>query len=323
MMSDKVLITGGLGFIGTHLALGLQQSGLVVTCLDLPASDSLRNMRQSTLQDYGVRVVLGDVRQRESFTTVMLEHSGGQVFHLAGMAGVRPSFTAPAEYLETNAIGALNVILEAEKANVNRLFLASSSSVYGQVESNTPMTESNRIDFPFSPYAASKVAMEVMARSLRDQMKLDVTALRFFTVFGPMGRPDMAVWKFSKAMLAGTQLQVYGDGESLRDFTPVDSLTRKLCALARASGSIAPELNLGNSNSLSVNQLIGILAAKFNVSPRVQYLGEEPGDVRATKSSIEGQSRQGLWLGETSLEEGIDSWVEWALENKSLVIAAG
>lgn len=322
MVNNRVLITGGLGFIGTNLAVELSGRGYEVVCLDLEQPNStLFHARISALKEIDVEITFGDITNTALVRSIMSDFGGGQVFHMAALAGVRPSFSAAHSYFETNVQGSLTVVMEADAANVDRIFLASSSSVYGEAGLNA--SEEVRIDRPLSPYAASKSAMEMAVRSLQPALSISTCMLRFYTVFGPMGRPDMAVWRFTKALMSGSPIPVYGDGEDKRDFTPVASLMQKLAIIAQMKGPLPQALNLGNSNPISVLELVTTLGKHLAITPEVVFGERQNGDVPATCSSLELQDSLGLLAITEDFDAGIKSWVEWAVAHEELIKGTG
>jgi len=319
VLNNRVLITGGLGFIGTNLAIELKGRGYEVLCLDREKDNSpLTKVRLSALKENDIEVALVDVRNPDSVRLIMRDfEGGGQVFHLAALAGVRPSFSSANAYFETNVQGTLNVVREANEANVQRIFLASSSSVYGNAGQNA--FEDSRIDLPLSPYAASKSSMEMVVRSLQPTLSISTSMLRFFTVFGPMGRPDMAVWRFTKAIMTGRPVHIFGDGTDRRDFTPVSSLVKKLALLAAKGGSLPQAINLGNSSPVSVLELVTTLGQHLGIAPKIEFGKRQNGDVPSTCSSLEVQDSLGLLAVSENFDSAIKSWVNWAVAHDLLI----
>lgn len=321
IINNKVVITGGLGFIGSNLAISLARKGSQVTVIDInPRADSLRLHRYERITRENISFKEANIQDKEVLERILrAEGSGGQLFHLAGLAGVRESFVNPTEYFNTNVIGSINVLTSAQNAKVARIFAASSSSVYGQAESTHPMKEKDRIDYPISPYAASKASMEMALGVLASTGEIPISFLRFFTVFGPMGRPDMAAWTFTEKIIKNEEIHVFGGANSYRDFTPVRELVRKLVVLSNLGGKLPPVINLGNSQPVSVLRFIELLGGELGKRPTVTHVDKEVGDVQITNSSTELQKSLGLLSERQSLESGVQDWVKWALENKSLM----
>lgn len=328
MTDNTVLVTGAFGFIGSQLTQHLLRLGFDVVAADQPLSQQspigLRRYERYRLEF--PRVELFDIRSPSSCDEALGRIKPRFIIHLAALPGIRTSFDAPVAYWETNLNGSLNVIQAARQGNVQAIFLASSSSVYGPIHEGLASAETDRIDQPASPYAASKAAMELMASSLASSIPFPVVSLRFFTVFGPFGRPDMAAWKFTKALLAGEKIVVNGDGNHLRDFTPIDELLRKLeklITLAEIPGGLdgIQSLNLGSGTPTSVNDLIEAIAGRLDKSPKVSFGGSARGDVRETRSGTDLQEKLGLLGGPISLSDGLDTWVNWSLANRDLILS--
>lgn len=325
----SVAITGASGFIGANLALDLHRNGMTVIPIDLPQEklSPLARARSEHLAGRGLDILQLDLRDFEHTASRIRALSFDIMIHLAGLPGVRSSFEKPLNYLETNLASSVNLAIAADSSGCEHFLYASSSSVYGEGRESLN-EQAASIDRPVSPYAASKASLEIVLRSLRPNLNFtSLTALRFFTVFGKWGRPDMAVWRFTKALLSGSPLFINGDGSIQRDFTPIEDLTNKLAKLievATASKETLPEwIDLGNGESTSLNELIEKLASQFKVIPEVVLGPRSLGDAAWTKSEVGSQSKLGLLSlnAATSLDMGIEHWAQWAIENRDLVIA--
>lgn len=321
MTNNKIVVTGGLGFIGSNLSIHLARNGFEVTVVDIRSgSNSLRQHRFKQIQAENIGFEEANINDEKVLERIFnARANGGQIFHLAARAGVRDSFVNPSDYFKTNVIGSINVFRAAKNAGAYRFFAASSSSVYGQAESNQPMEEGDRIDSPISPYAASKASMELAIRALLKREPMPVSFLRFFTVFGPMGRPDMAAWVFTEKIIKNEEIHLFGGPNSYRDFTPVRDLVEKLLNLAKREGDLPSVINLGNAQPVSVLRFIELLGDELGKRPIVKYVDSKVGDVPSTNSSTELQDSLGLLNARQSLEAGVEDWVEWALKNKSLM----
>ena len=324
---ETILITGAFGFIGSNLTKYLLEQGYRVIAVDQFYDEMapLTRERFNNFSRWFPEIDLFDIRSMESCKNVLLKYSPTTVFHLAAIPGIRNSFDSPRVYWDTNLNGSLNLIEASKSSNVRKIFLASSSSVYGSILDGQKSKEGDRIDLPVSPYAATKAAMEMMASSLAPSLNYRVISLRFFTVFGPYGRPDMAVWKFTKALLNGEVITLNGDGSQLRDFTPILSLTTKLEKLLRISWQEksldnVTALNLGSGSPMSILDLVNSLSSRLRIAPLVNFGGSVLGDVFETRSHTALQEKIGLSEEPSKgVNQGLDVWVKWALANKILL----
>ena len=324
---ETILVTGAFGFIGSNLTKHLLKLGYRVIAADQPYSEmaALTKERFDNFSHWFPEIELFDVRSLESCKSALLKYSPTTVFHLAALPGIRNSFDSPRIYWETNLSGSLNMIESSKSSSVRTIFLASSSSVYGSILNGQKSKEGDRIDLPISPYAATKSAMEMLASTLAPTLNYKVISLRFFTVFGPYGRPDMAVWKFTKAMLNGESITLNGDGSQLRDFTPILELVAKLEKLLRISWQEkdldnVTELNLGSGTPVTILNLVNSLSSRLKISSLVNFGGPILGDVFETRSDTALQEKLGLnEVPSGGLNKGLDIWVEWALANKNLL----
>ncbi len=325
-MAKTILVTGAHGFIGYHLALRLTQLGHRVIACDLPGDPrgTLRELRAADLRSWIWHQDLFDIRDQGSFQRVLTIYKPEIIFHLAALPGVRRSFEDPEAYWSTNVIGSLNLLQASATCGVQKVFLASSSSVYGDIENGEVSDELSRIDRPVSPYAASKSAMELMANTLRESLGIQVLSLRFFTVFGPWGRPDMAAWKFTRALLDGQGIRLNGDGTALRDFTPVGDLVDKLISLTddwrlNKLLSVNSSINLGSGNPLSVLGFLELLAHELDL-PLTVHPGEKAkGDVLQTRSGQRVQEDIGIAHLGSGINKGVQDWIDWAKHNVDLL----
>lgn len=312
-MPKKVLLTGAAGFIGSHVAEALLARGDEVVGLDnfeafySPAAKR-RNV-QSALAHPGYTPVEGDLRNSATIERAFLEGPFDGVIHLAARAGVRPSLRDPAGYSETN-VSATALLLEAarEKA-IGHFVFASSSSVYG-VRSTAPFRESDPVDEPASPYAATKRAGEILTATFNYLYGLPVTCLRFFTVYGPRQRPDMAIHRFTRLIEAGMEVEVYGDGQSQRDYTFIgDVVDGVLRSLDRPDGHRV--YNLGTNRTISLMGLVDLIGACLGRTPQIVRLPSQPGDVPLTYADISLARAELGYEPTTPLAEGIATFIDW------------
>lgn len=326
-----ILITGCAGFIGMHCARRLLAQGVSVVGIDnLNAyyDVALKRARLAQLQPYGnFRFVELDIADRQGLATLFDEIRPRRVLHLAAQAGVRHSIDQPDDYTDANLLGFANILQGCRRHAVEHLVYASSSSVYGG-NAKLPYAESDAVDHPISYYAATKKANELMAHTYSHLYGIPTTGLRFFTVYGPWGRPDMALFKFTRAMLAGEAIDVYGEGRLVRDFTYIDDIVegvlRVLDRPATAdvhysalqpnpATSTAPYriFNIGNSAPTVLMDYIAALEAALGLQARKRMLPIQPGDMHSTAADTRALQ---AWVGfapATPVRQGVQHFVDW------------
>jgi UDP-glucuronate 4-epimerase len=315
-MAKHVLVTGGAGFIGSHLTRRLLARGDRVTVLDDfndfydPARKRGNVAPLLDRPDY--RLVEGDIRDAGLVDRLFAEGNFDAVVHLAARAGVRPSLSEPILYEDVNCIGTLR-LLEAARHHGPKTFLfGSSSSVYG-INRKVPFSEADEVNQPISPYATTKRAGELLCYNYHHLYGFRTACLRFFTVYGPAQRPEMAIHKFTDLLVRGKPVTLYGDGASRRDYTFVDDIVDGL----EATLDLAPGfeiLNLGGAETTALSDLVHWLAAELAVEPRIEYLPDQPGDVPITYADV---SKAGHLLGyspKVPIREGLRHFVAWYLE---------
>jgi UDP-glucuronate 4-epimerase len=312
---SRVLVTGAAGFIGSHVVERLAAAGREVVGLDNfdPYYDPAikrRNVAEASKLD-GFRFVEGDIRDAALVTRLVADHGVDAVVHLAAKAGVRPSIEHPSLYADVNVTGTTVLLEAARRAKCRAFVLASSSSVYG-ARSDAPFRETDPPAAPMSPYAATKQAAETMGRTFHLLHGLDVTALRFFNAYGPRQRPDMAVHKFSKLILAGDEIPFYGDGSSRRDHTYVVDIADGVArALERCPGSGWRVYNLGNSSTTTLSELVAALEELWKKTARLRRLPDQPGDVPMTCADLTTVRREIGFKPATDLAEGLEKFAAW------------
>ena len=315
----KILVTGAAGFIGMHVCQRLTARGDEVTGID-DLNDyyapTLKQDRLARLQAQpGFRFRQLDIGDAPAMQALFAEGGFQRVIHLAAQAGVRHSIRQPLAYGHSNLVGFLNVLEGCRHAQVEHLVYASSSSVYGG-NAKMPFSEDDAVDHPVSLYAATKRANELMAHSYSHLYRLPATGLRFFTVYGPWGRPDMAYFSFTQAVLEGRPIEVYNHGRMARDFTYIDDVVEGILRVADhppAPGDGAPcrVLNIGNHQPEQLLDFIACIEAATGRKAQLRLLPMQPGDVPATYADVERLERLTGFHPTTRLRDGIERFVEW------------
>lgn len=316
-MSKRILLTGAAGFIGYHLAKALFKRGDFVVGLDNfnpYYSPKLKKTRAMLLRDLGIEVIKGDLVRLPLLKELFSKHAFTHVVHLAAQAGVRYSFENPKSYLSSNIDGFLSILELLREAPEVPLIYASSSSVYGCNE-KVPFGVQDRTDQPANLYAATKKANELMAYSYHHLYKIPMTGLRFFTVYGPWGRPDMAYYSFSKAICEGTPIHLFSQGKMQRDFTYIEDVVD---GTLKALDLSAPfELfNLGNHQPIDLLTFVKLLEKHLGKKAHLTLEGERPGEVPTTFADLSHSQKMLGYEPKTSLDEGLSHFARWFLDNK-------
>jgi UDP-glucuronate 4-epimerase len=310
------LVTGGAGFIGSHLVERLLAEGHRVICLDnfdhfYDPTLKRRNLKQAQ-QDSRFRLVEGDLRDEGFLENIFREGKVEIVAHLAARAGVRPSIEHPLLYADVNIRGTVNLLEACKKYGVRRLVFASSSSVYGN-NPKVPFAEDDPVDNPISPYAATKKADELICYTYHHLYGMDIACLRYFTVYGPRQRPEMAIHQFTRLIHEGKKVTLFGDGSSRRDYTYIeDAIEGTMGALGREHGYEI--YNIGESQTISLSQLIQSIEERMGKKARVEYLPPQPGDVERTYADIRKASERLGYRPRTDIREGLARFIKWYLE---------
>lgn len=315
----RTLVTGGAGFIGSHLVDRLLDDGDEVVAFDnfdpfYPESVKRSNLALAS-QHPRFRLVEGDLRDADAVSRLVADVRPDAIVHLAAKAGVRPSIDDPSLYTAVNVLGTVHLLEAARRLDpLPKFIFASSSSVYGD-RADAPFRETDPVDTPVSPYAASKRACELFAHAFHHLHGLPVTGLRFFTAYGPRNRPDLAVAKFTSLIERGEPIPMFGPGDTRRDYTYVVDIVD---GIARAIARCGPYriYNLGHSEPIELRTMISILAAALGRPAIIQQLPEQPGDVRLTYADT---SRAAAELGynpSTSFAEGVARYVAWGREER-------
>jgi UDP-glucuronate 4-epimerase len=329
-----ILVTGAAGFIGYHLSEKLLARGDAVTGLD-NLNDyydvNLKEARLARLQKQpGFSFARADLQDRAALETLFSRNRFDAVINLAAQAGVRYSLENPHTYIDSNIVGFTNVLECCRHHSIGHLVYASSSSVYG-MNSAMPFSVHDNVDHPISLYAASKKANELMAHTYSHLFRLPTTGLRFFTVYGPWGRPDMALFLFTKAILAGEPIQVFNNGEMQRDFTYVDDIVEGIIRVTDKPATANPEwdagfpdpgtssapyrlYNIGNSKPVALTHFIAAIEKALGKTAEKVLLPMQPGDVAATYADIDDLVEAFDYQPQTSVQDGIDNFISWYLQ---------
>jgi UDP-glucuronate 4-epimerase len=316
----RTIVTGGAGFIGSNLVDRLLGGGAEVIVVDNFDAFYPRAAKESNLalalKNPRCRLIELDIRDAEQVGRLVELHRPDAIVHLAARAGVRPSIDNPALYTDVNVLGTVHWLQAAARLDPRPRFVyASSSSVYGD-RSDAPFRETDPVDLPVSPYAATKKACELLAFTFHHLHGLPVTGLRFFTAYGPRNRPDLAIAKFTGLIDRGEPVPMFGDGTTRRDYTFVADIVDGVArAIEQCSGHHL--YNLGNSNPTELRELIEAIGAALGKIPRIQRLPEQPGDVRQTYASIDRAAADLGYSPKTPFADGLAMYVAWYRANQS------
>jgi UDP-glucuronate 4-epimerase len=313
---STIVVTGGAGFIGSHLCEALLRRGDHVVAIDNLNDFYEPALKRANLallgRQRGFRFVERDVRDRAAMAAEIDGARPDAIIHLAAMAGVRPSIENPALYADVNVMGTVSLLDAAVAARVPKFLFASSSSVYGNNE-KVPFSEDDRVDEPISPYAATKKAGELIAHTYAHLHGMAVSCLRFFTVYGPRQRPEMAILKFARLILAGKPVPMFGDGSMRRDFTYIDDIIDGVVrSLDRARGYRV--YNLGESRTVGLSEMIAALEKALGKKAVVQRLPEVPGDVKVTYADVSRARAELGYAPSFPLAEGLRRFAAWLRE---------
>jgi UDP-glucuronate 4-epimerase len=313
----KVLVTGGAGFIGSHVCAQLAIEGYEVSALDDFNDYYDPQIKRANIAALGTGLVLreGDIRNARFVQDVMAEGKFESIIHLAARAGVRPSLIDPMLYIETNIVGTQNLLDAAHKNGVSKFVFASSSSVYGLAKV-VPFSEELPLPQTLSPYAATKIAGEQLCGNYAHLYGMSVVCLRFFTVYGPGQRPDLAIHKFTDAIHHGRSIPQYGDGSTRRDYTYIDDIVQGVLGALRYKGPAFDIFNLGENQTTTLSELIAEIERALGKKALIERLPEQQGDMPLTSADIS-KARQLLGYNPTTkIHEGIPKFVEWYLSRR-------
>jgi UDP-glucuronate 4-epimerase len=308
----KALITGAAGFIGSHLCERLLSEGYEVFGVDnfddfYDPQIKRRNI-EDCLKNKNFKLIEADIRDSAAMEDVL--SSGIEIIvHLAAKAGVRPSIEEPLLYVDVNINGTMVLLEAARKYQVNKFIFGSSSSIYGNNE-KVPFSEDDNVDFPISPYAATKKACELVCHTYSNLYGMSITCLRFFTVYGPRQRPDLAIHKFAKLIEQDKPIPVFGDGSMMRDFTYIDDIIAgTIAAMDKCEGYNI--YNLGESKPITVNDLIAEIEKALGKNAKKEHLPLQPGDVERTYADVTKAAKEFGYNPSTSIQLGLERFVNW------------
>lgn len=308
----KVLVTGAAGFIGSHLTERLLSQGREVVGVDnfddfYDPQVKRQNIAQA-LQDSRFKLIEADIRDSDSMEKASAE--GAEIIvHLAARAGVRPSIEQPLLYADVNINGTMVLLEAAHKNNIRKFVFGSSSSVYGN-NKKIPFSEEDNVDFPISPYAATKKACELICHTYHSLYDTSISCLRFFTVYGPRQRPDLAIHKFARLIEQGKPIPVFGDGSMMRDFTYIDDIIDgMIAAIEKCSGFEI--YNLGESRPIKLSDLIAEIEAALGKKADKEYLPVQPGDVQRTYANVNKAIQKLGYQPRTQIKDGLTKFVQW------------
>lgn len=327
----KILVTGAAGFIGAAFSSRLLERDEDVVGIDNLNGYydvGLKRARLARLEpNSGFRFEKLDISERDAVADLFERHRFDRVMHLAAQAGVRYSIERPDVYIDSNLVGFGNILEGCRHADVEHLAYASSSSVYG-ANTRLPFSERDNVDHPISLYAASKKANELMAHTYSHLYELPTTGLRFFTVYGPWGRPDMALFKFTRGILNGESIPVYNNGEMIRDFTYIDDIVEGMLRVLDRPAASSPDwtgeapdpatsagpyriYNIGNSRPVDLMRYIEVLEQRLGRKARIDFLPMQAGDVPATSADVSALETDFSYRPRATVEQGVARFVEW------------
>ena len=335
----KYLVTGVAGFIGFHLTMALLERNIEVIGIDNLSDYYDVNLKKKRLelinqksksQKIFFEFVHCDLCNQEKLLNIFQNYNIGKVINLAAQAGVRYSIENPSAYIQSNLVGFSNLLEISKNFNIKHFVYASSSSVYGG-NKNFPFKEDQSVDHPVSLYAATKKSNEIIAHSYSHLFGIPTTGIRFFTVYGPWGRPDMALFLFTKAIIQGKSIKVFNNGNMIRDFTYIDDLIESLLRILEKIPELNPDFNyeklnpseswapfrifnIGNSHPTNLMDYISCIENSLGIKAKKEFLPMQPGDVQRTESDTNALNK---WIGfkpNTSIKDGVNNFVKWYLE---------
>lgn len=313
----RILVTGGAGFIGSHLVEKLLGVGHEVVIMDDFNEFYDPQIKHANIADFAKDVIVChvDLRENDSVRTVFRREKLDAIVHLAARAGVRPSIQSPRLYYDTNVIGTLHLLEAARMTGVERFIFASSSSVYG-ASKTIPFFEEEHLTQTLSPYGATKIAGEFLCSTYSHLYQMRVIALRYFTVYGPRQRPDLAIHQFTRRIYAGQPIDQFGDGSTRRDYTYIDDIIQGTMAALDYDGALYDVFNLGESQTIQLKDLILAIENAVRKKAKINRLAEQSGDMPRTYADISKARKLLGYNPTTKLSEGLPKFVEWFLRTQ-------
>lgn len=319
---SKILITGGAGFIGSSTSEELLKQGFDLVCFDNFSDyydvnlkrkniETVKKVASETGRSY--ELIEGDIRDKDKVNELFKKYQFDGVIHFAAMAGVRPSIENPSYYFDVNINGLISVLDGMRNNGCSNIVFISSSSVYGN-NKKVPFSEKDNVDNPISPYAATKKSGELICYTYHKLFNFNVNCLRYFTVYGPRQRPDLAINKFTRLMLEGKHIPMYGDGTTARDYTFIsDIVNGTILALKNVLNSKDEYdiFNLGGSNPISLKELIDLIGKGLNITPMIDELPMQSGDVNITYSDFSHAKEKLNYEPKVRIEEGLAKFITW------------
>lgn len=313
----KIFLTGGAGFIGSHLTRRLLAKGHSVVCIDNLNDYYDPNIKIKNLKEFQsnreYHFYQNDIRDKGALANIFENHKIDLVIHLAAQAGVRPSIEDPELYYAVNIMGTLNILEQMKSSNCTKMIFGSSSSVYGN-NKLTPFSEEHPVDNPISPYAATKKSGELLCHTFHKLYNIDIFCLRFFSVYGPGQRPEMAIAKFTKAIFEDQPIPMYGDGSSERDYTYIDDIVNGIMLSIKNLRGF-DIFNIGESATISLKRLIQLIEQVCEKKAIINQLPMQAGDVQITYADISKAFRVLGYQPKTDIEEGVRRYVNWYRRN--------
>lgn len=313
-------VTGGAGFIGSHLIERLLDEGHQITCLDnfndyYDPAIKRKNIEKAS-RNPRYQLIEANILDEKTLDEIFNQNKFDTVVHLAARAGVRPSVENPQLYQEVNIRGTMNLLELAKEKGIEKFVMASSSSVYGN-NKKVPFSEEDSVDNPISPYAATKKACELIGYTYSALYNISVTCLRFFTVYGPRQRPDMAIHKFTNLIAQNLEIPVFGDGTAQRDFTYyTDIIDGLVASIERCNGYNV--YNLGESRVVQLMELVALIEKNLGKKAKINWLPAQPGDVKITYADISKAKNELDYNPQVAIEYGVSQFVKWYKENNNV-----
>ena len=331
-MDKKILVTGGAGFIGSHLSERLLLDGNEVITIDNfnefynpnikrnNIKEVIETMKINGIDNNKLKLYEGDIRDRKFLNEIFETNKVDIVVHLAAMAGVRPSIENPRLYYDVNITGTLNLLEQCRKKNIKKFIFASSSSVYGNNE-KVPFAESDIVDNPISPYAATKKSGELLCYTYHHLYDMSIAALRFFTVYGPRQRPDLAIHKFTRLIKEKQAIPFFGDGSTSRDYTYIDDIVDGIVNVINwiEENEKSYEIfNLGGDKAVSLKEMVETIEKTLGIDAIINKLPMQPGDVNRTCADITHSNEILGYKPQTNFNEGIEKFIKWDEESRDI-----